>query len=401
MRRQLSSFALGLVLTAACSSGEPASSEAAPAPAPAQSPKATSPASEPPTPDLSPGAPVALVSVDDGFVVARAVELRSVIERYDAAGALVWSTSLGDAERPIAARALAAVGEGPDALLLAVVEQGPIPQRRVALEWLRAASGEPLPERPRLVLESDDQLASAYGLSFDPGGGWMIAGSQDHDMAVWKIDADGHTRWRHSYGGPGPDKALAIAPSPDGSWRLGGRCAGAKGEPGDCLLAIEDDGSMRWNKRYGADHIAAARPLTQQPGHVVAGTREGRLWVAWIDEAGARIREQSLDHGKLRSLSVDADGQITLAGHHLADPSSPRRGWLATLGPEGKLVAERDLGPELVEVVELVEIAQLRALGAQPNTWQLYVEAPKRPRGAVLCAVDERLLGCELSGPGR
>lgn len=395
MRHRNRLLATAFVLAAACSSGEPASGEAGPAPAPTPEPAPAPEAA--PSPELA-GEPTALAALRSngyGFVVARVVGPSSVVERYDMEGNRRWSATLGDADEAIAVRALAATtaGERP---ILAAVEVGRGAARRAALLWLAIDSGEVLAARPRVALDSDGEVASIHALARHPATGWMVTGGQGHDMVVWRVEADGHTHWRHRYGGPGPDRALAIAPSGDDSWRLAGRCADAEGEAIDCLLAIEEGGRMRWNKRYGADAITRVHPDTAVPehpepgtGHVLAGAREGRLWVAWIDEAGAQLREQSLDLGEVHGLAVDVERRVTLAGAHRADASSEPRAWLAILDAEAKLLAERDLGPTLVDIIDVVE-PPLR-----PSARQIYASAPSLPSGAKLCALDEALRGCD------
>ena len=110
------------------------------------------------------------------------------------------------------------------------------------------------------TLQTGDPAAADrfYAVAADGAGGAYVAGytsgavgdapsAGDKDALVGRVSAAGELLWLRQVGGPGEDKALAVAASPDGAVYVGGVSGG--GMPG-AERAGANDG---WVARYGAD----------------------------------------------------------------------------------------------------------------------------------------------------
>ncbi|WP_154797623.1 alpha/beta hydrolase-fold protein [Cellulosimicrobium protaetiae] len=87
----------------------------------------------------------------------------------------------------------------------------------------------------------------AYVAGYTSGAVGDVPSAGDKDALLGRVSADGELLWLRQVGGPGEDKALAVAASPDGAVYVGGVSGG--GMPG-AEHAGANDG---WVARYDAD----------------------------------------------------------------------------------------------------------------------------------------------------
>ncbi|GAA4288363.1 alpha/beta hydrolase-fold protein [Georgenia daeguensis] len=129
-----------------------------------------------------------------------------------------------------------------------------------------------------------------YAVASDGAGGAFVAGytsgsvdgpsAGDKDALVASIGPDGALRWATQVGGPGEDKALAVAAAPDGGVYVGGVTGGAM--PGGSHAGSLDG----WTAKLSTT------------GDVV-----------WLDQLGTAEPDQ------VSGMTVRADGTVVVAGH--------------------------------------------------------------------------------------
>jgi hypothetical protein len=139
-------------------------------------------------------------------------------------------------------------------------------------------------------------LQTQGGSTIVAGTTWS-SGAGGADFWVFEIDSGGAVTWQRTYGGPGSDEALSIAPTQDGgavvagssdSWGTG------SGDTNALVLKLDEGGTVAWAKTYGgsgADLASAVTP-SADGGYILAGrtTSYGAggsdFWVLRIDGEG-------------------------------------------------------------------------------------------------------------------
>ncbi|WP_454730096.1 alpha/beta hydrolase-fold protein [Cellulosimicrobium protaetiae] len=99
----------------------------------------------------------------------------------------------------------------------------------------------------RFYTVASDGAGGAYVAGYTSGRVGDVPSAGDKDALLGRVSADGELLWLRQVGGPGEDKALAVAASPDGAVYVGGVSGG--GMPG-AEHAGANDG---WVARYDAD----------------------------------------------------------------------------------------------------------------------------------------------------
>jgi len=209
--------------------------------------------------------------------------------------------------------------------------------RRGVRSWERTVGG----------LENDRARALAAG----PDGGVVAAGfsgsagAGGRDLWVVALDDEGSLRWQRRFGGPDHDMAYAVATDAAGGAIVAGYVLDGPPEARDFdwrVIALDRDGEVRWDARLdrtGFD-LATAVAVTADGGAVVAGTseRDGRdVRVARFDAAGA-VRWERVLGGPRRDtiwgIAVTADGPV-LAGSTGSSGAGSQDLWVVGLDDAG------------------------------------------------------------------
>lgn len=98
-----------------------------------------------------------------------------------------------------------------------------------------------------------------------------------YDVYVVKLDQDGKTLWKKSFGGDGKDYAKAICKADNGSIVIAGTTKSfGKGSYDFLLVKLDKNGSIVWTRTYGGEDldIAYAVERTSDGGYIVAGETE-------------------------------------------------------------------------------------------------------------------------------
>jgi len=123
----------------------------------------------------------------------------------------------------------------------------------------------------------EDQAASIQQTT---DGGYIVAGvttsfgASGYDVYVLKLNSDGSLAWQKTYGGSGSDLANSIQQTTDGGYIVAGNTwpFGA-GNYDVCVLKLNSDGSLAWQKTFGGEGQDQAYSIQQTTGggYIVAG----------------------------------------------------------------------------------------------------------------------------------
>lgn len=194
-------------------------------------------------------------------------------------------------------------------------------------------------------------IDKASAVAADPDGGFVVAGwtrsrgAGKDDFWVLKVDGEGRIEWERTFGGADDDQAHDIVLTADGGYALAGWTGSQGSGRNDAwILKLDGAGGIEWDRTYGGtgDDQALALQATPDRGFVVAGWRSpgpGRRTAAWVlrlDERGGTQWEKTPatgDVSQATDVQVTDDLGIVLAGW--TQVSSGAEPWISRLGPTG------------------------------------------------------------------
>ncbi len=257
-----------------------------------------------------------------------------------------------------------------------------------------------------------------YGVAATPDGGVVVTGhtrsrgAGGSDIWLTRFDRDGTPVWEGLFGGPGNDRARALATTADGDLVVVGFVTLAARDGRQAWVArLAPDGSLRWQRSFASpSHHAEAFAVAVTPdgeilvtGHKqLPGAAGYDLWLARLDGAGEVQLDRTyglrrLDAGT--AVVPTADGGAFVAGA-VGGPSLSRTDiWLVRVDRAGELVWQRVLGgdrPDLawaaVAAVDggVIALASTQSRGhGSADAWVLHLAGDGR-------LVGERVLGGRL-----
>ena len=121
---------------------------------------------------------------------------------------------------------------------------------------------------------------SAWFIQATSDGGYIAAGDTSPsnfdalDFWVLKLDSSGNIQWQKTYGGNLADRALAIQPTGDGGYIVGGfTYSFGAGDADVWVLKLNSSGDAQWQKTFGGSNEDMVRSVqqTMSGGFVLAG----------------------------------------------------------------------------------------------------------------------------------
>ena len=189
------------------------------------------------------------------------------------------------------------------------------------------------------------QADRAYALAADPSGGVVVAGytkgspaapnAGDKDILVARLDGSGALSWQTQFGGPGEDKALALAVGADGSAYVAGVTsdampgAASNGGLDGWIARLDTTGQRAWLDQVGTDGDDQLAGLAATADGVVAtgdttgtlgGENAGGHDVVLLDVASdgtVRFTQQAgtVADDRGADVAVRPDGRIEVAAY--------------------------------------------------------------------------------------
>jgi len=172
--------------------------------------------------------------------------------------------------------------------------------------------------------------------------------------AIAGAAAEPVVEWESWLGGTGHDVVLDIQETPDGGYLLAGNMTPMNGTGDAYLVRIDANGTRTWEKTYGGpgeDVFLDIAPV--KDGYVLVGTTAAkgtgtdRLMLIRIDANGTVLFETNTSgRGTARGLAVveGRDGSFTAVGLSARDASSPNDIYLVRFDATGRVVWEKYYG---------------------------------------------------------
>lgn len=269
--------------------------------------------------------------------------------------------------------------------------------------WARGLGG---PGRERATGVAPDRGGTVYAVGQVEGQstlGSVRLTSAGPDALVASLDRNGQVTWAHALGGPGADEARAVAILPEGDVFVIGSFSGtADYDPGPgrtelasaggtdvFVLRLTPRGELVWARRLGGSQADSGSDITvDAKGLTVAGSFQGTLeagpsrltsagksdgFVARLDLAGTpqwALRIGGPQDDDVRSLAVEANGEAWVAGSFedkatvgleggpALESSGKSDGFLARLGPDGKVLWNGRIGGKGEDAITAVAAGQ-------------------------------------------
>jgi hypothetical protein len=151
----------------------------------------------------------------------------------------------------------------------------------------------------------------------------------DRDLCLLKIDSEGCLLWERVYGGEWSDVGYSIQQTPDSGYIIAG-CTDRFNEEGGAdvwLLRTDPDGDSLWSRTYGGDSndFASCLDQTSDGGYIIAGSTEsfglGKKdgWIIKTDSLGDTLWTRTYGGENNDSLSYvqqTNDGGYILTGFY-------------------------------------------------------------------------------------
>ena len=217
------------------------------------------------------------------------------------------------------------------------------------LQWSANFGGASY-EEARAVIETRDGNYLAVGWTASQGAG-------AEDAYVVKVDADGKMLWQSTYGGPGDDRAYAVAELSNGDFVFVGRTSSYGKVEKAYVVRIGPDGSVRWDGALGPQDSTGARSVqvVEQDRVVVAGWTSAvrheppvDTWMTKLGADGSVIWERVHDAEKwstVHEIAQTPDGGFVSAGI-VMNPKRGLNGWSFKTDAEGREEWQRAWGNE-------------------------------------------------------
>jgi hypothetical protein len=220
-----------------------------------------------------------------------------------------------------------------------------------ALEWHRAFEGT------RTVA---DALARGFenptGANFpEPRSvpipdGYFLCGDTDLfgagklDAWVMKLDLKGRVVWQKAYGGPGWDRAQALAATPDGGCIVAGHTTSfGAGEINGWMFKLDREGRIEWQKVFGGPKRQILLSVDLRPdGGISAvgsatsfGAGDYDLWLLRFDRNGNLLRQRVFG-GPEEDAGTFVEGRF-LSGYTFSFGAAKADGWVLKLDENDNL----------------------------------------------------------------
>lgn len=232
--------------------------------------------------------------------------------------------------------------------------------------WLCKLDGEGEPEWNRTY--GGSTFDRAHAVVARPGGGYAFAGGRVSEAGTldgWllAVDERGREQWAVIEGGGGNEFFKDIVVTDDGGFLLAGRSESGDAAPGQAMLMkVDGGGEVQWTRTYGNEGLDTARgfAVAHDGGYVFVGTkyldaeRDFDAWLVAVDADGTKRWERtyggaSAARGSAADVAdavVRTDDGYLLAGRKGSLDEGVEDSWLVKTDIEGRMQWEATFGTE-------------------------------------------------------
>ncbi len=207
---------------------------------------------------------------------------------------------------------------------------------------------------------SGDEYAYSISETTDNGlflvGGSSSFGAGNLDYCVIKLDFDGNITWQRVYGGGSIDMPYAGQQTADDGYILagGGASVGAGGYD-IWIVKLDSSGNIAWQKAFGgsADDLAFAIQQTSDSGYIVAGRTSSYgvggvdFWVLRLDSIGNIIWQRTYGGGSTDwafGVRQTNEGDFVVAGRTDSYGAGNADYWVLKLNDSGNILWQKTYG---------------------------------------------------------
>ena len=175
--------------------------------------------------------------------------------------------------------------------------------------------------------------------------------------------------WERTLGGPGADRAHALAPMADDGMVVVGDTGWLSGPLSGWIVRLDRSGQPLWEKRVGGRDSDQIRAVVATPeGGVVAaghsrsaGAGESDFWIVSLDSRGD-VQWQRLYGGeandRARAIAIDSrNGDYLVGGFTRSKAEGDGDGWLIRLNPNGMMTWNATFGGPGEDAIYKIEAA--------------------------------------------
>lgn len=194
----------------------------------------------------------------------------------------------------------------------------------------------------------------------DTGGGYVLAGNtvngegERTDALLIAVDDDGAIRWKKSYDGGGLDYAQSVTTTSDGGYCFSGVRGSGGGSGGDpWIVQVDAGGAIQWDRTFDSEGLAVPSTILGTDdggcflaGHRATGSDWRRAWLVDLDADGEVQWERTLDTGTTDRVwsAVPAETRGYLLAGDTEGKGDERDAWVVKVNEEGALQWERSYG---------------------------------------------------------
>lgn len=260
-----------------------------------------------------------------------------------------------------------------------------------AIEWQNTIGGN-----------SDDYLVHIQP-TID--GGYILGGDSNSNISgdkvensrggldywIVKLNAAGTIQWQKTIGGDGEDQCIAVQPTMDGGYIVGGysysNSSGDKTENslglGDYwIVKLDGDGNLQWQNTIGGsgdEYLLSIQQLANGD-YILGGVSSSNIsgdktennkggpdgWVVQIDMMGNVQWQKTIggsDYDDIRSIQQTTDGGFIFGGQSKSDISGDKtensKGgvdfWVVKLSPIGNIQWQKTIGGDKYDALHVIQ----------------------------------------------
>ncbi len=185
------------------------------------------------------------------------------------------------------------------------------------MQWKKSFGGDSI-DFPVDVLQTDDKgyIIAAYSNSF----------SESSQFYLIKTDSHGNKQWEKTYPSMTADQTVAIIPAKAGGFIVVGNSYGGMNWENITAIKISKQGNLMWRKDYGGSRNDEVSDIIADPdgGYIIAGSTKSYgnggwdYWIFKIDEAGNMQWDKTFGHAfddKANSITTTFDGGLAVVGY--------------------------------------------------------------------------------------
>jgi hypothetical protein len=191
-----------------------------------------------------------------------------------------------------------------------------------------------------------------YALS----GGTESFGAGDYDIWLVKTNNLGEIEWNQTFGGPEADYCHTIIHTNDEGFVLVGRTHSfGAGDSDICLVKIDNQGEIEWNKTYGGSRAESGNDaiMTSDGGYIIVGGTEpygdgnSDIWIIKTNSLGEIEWDQTyggIYEDRAMGVIMDSTGGYAVAGITQSFGAGRRDMWLLRTDSAGQLEWSQTFG---------------------------------------------------------